>query len=98
MRDNIYEAMFLHEFGALESGGEFFPDGLLDDARSCKGDERFRLRDIYIAEHGKACGYAAGRRVGENGNIGQSRFGELRERVWNTLMREARAAEFELQA
>lgn len=25
------------------------------------------------------------------------RFGELRERVWNTLMREARAAEFELQ-
>ncbi len=27
-----------------------------------------------------------------------ARFGELRERVWNTLMREARAAEFELQA
>jgi NitT/TauT family transport system ATP-binding protein len=26
------------------------------------------------------------------------RFAELRERVWNTLMREARAAEFELQA
>jgi NitT/TauT family transport system ATP-binding protein len=25
------------------------------------------------------------------------RFGELRERVWNTLMREAREAEFELQ-
>jgi NitT/TauT family transport system ATP-binding protein len=27
-----------------------------------------------------------------------ARFAELRERVWNTLMREARAAEFELQA
>jgi NitT/TauT family transport system ATP-binding protein len=27
----------------------------------------------------------------------EPRFAELRERVWSTLMREARAAEFELQ-
>src|SRR5436309_7300410 len=58
MDDHIDHAVLLEIFGALEAVGEFLADGLLDDARPGKADERTRFGNVDVAEHGIGCGDA----------------------------------------
>src|SRR6267143_3366535 len=69
--DGVEETVFEEEFGALKSFGEFLADGLLDDARAGKTDERAGFADVEVAEHGEAGGDAARGGVGEHRDIGQ---------------------------
>ena len=63
--------MLEEELAALKALGQRLADGLLDDARTGKPDERLRLGDVDVAEHGEARRDAAGRRIGEDGDVGQ---------------------------
>ena len=51
--------------------GQLLADGLLDDARAGEADQRARLGDVDVAEHGVGGGDAAGGRVGEDDDVGQ---------------------------
>src|SRR5713226_8639477 len=81
--DGVEETVFEEEFGALKSFGEFLADGLLDDARAGKTDERARFADVEVAKHGEAGGDATGGGIGEHGDIAQLFFVEPRERCRN---------------
>ena len=49
-----YRENRLHkEIGTLKAGGKFFMDGLFDDAGTGEADERVRLGDVHVAEHGE---------------------------------------------
>src|SRR5947207_13254483 len=65
----VEEAVFEQEFGALKAFGEFLADGLLDDARARKADERARLADVEVAEHGEAGGDASRGWISEHGDV-----------------------------
>jgi hypothetical protein len=67
------------ELAALESIGELLADRLFDDARPGEADERSRLRDVQIAEHGEARRHAARRRIRQHGDVGEPRPIESRE-------------------
>ena len=56
----IHKAVLHLELAALEPGGQFFTDGLLDDAGSGKTDQRPGLGQHDVAKAGKAGGDAAG--------------------------------------
>ena len=68
------------ELAALEALGQFLPDRLFDDARSGESDERLGLRDVQIAQHREARRHAAGRRIREDGQVGQAGAIEAAER------------------
>src|SRR5262249_32051997 len=51
--DSIEHAVFEQELAALEALGQFLPDGLLDDARPGKPNQRSRFGDIQIPQHGE---------------------------------------------
>ena len=46
-----------------------------------QADERLRLADVQVAEHGEARGDATGRRIREDGDVRQSGAIEPRERA-----------------
>src|SRR5437879_10357151 len=75
----VEEAVFEQEFGTLKAFGEFLADGLLNDARAGKTNERARFADVEVAEHGKAGGDAARGGISEDGDIGQLFVIEARE-------------------
>ncbi|MBA7468829.1 hypothetical protein ES707_04084 [subsurface metagenome] len=58
-------------FGALETLGQLFADGLLDHARAGKSDQRTRLGNLDVAEHRIGRGDAAGGRIGQHHNVRQ---------------------------
>jgi hypothetical protein len=58
-------------FRALETRRQFLADGLLDDARAGEADQGARLGQMDVAQHGVGGGDAAGRRVGEDHDVGQ---------------------------
>ena len=65
----------LHQiFGALEAFGQFLADGLLDDARAGKADQRAGFGDMHVAQHRIGGGDAAGGRVGQHDDIGKPGF------------------------
>ncbi len=70
--DQVEEAVLEEELGALEVFGQFLGNGALDDAPAGKADQRAGLRDQEVAEAGEAGGDAAGRRVGEHGDVEQA--------------------------
>src|SRR5262249_13849537 len=61
---------------ALEAVGQFLADGLLDDPRAGKTDERARLSDMNISEHRVGGGNSAGGRVRQHDDIGLSRLAQ----------------------
>ena len=69
----IDHSVFEQKFAALKTFRQFLADGLLDHARPGKADQRLRFGDDHVAEHRKARGHAAGRRVGQNGDKRQTR-------------------------
>ena len=64
--------MFQHKFSALETLRKFLADGLFNDPLSRKADQYSRFCKNDIAEHGKACGNPAGRRICKHRKIRQS--------------------------
>src|SRR5277367_1330005 len=81
--DGVEETVFEEEFGGLKTFGKFLADGLFDDARAGKTDERAGLRNIQIAEHRVAGGDASGGGVGEYRNERELRFVQAPERRGN---------------
>src|SRR5207237_5225762 len=71
--DEIEHAVLEQELAALEAFRQLLTDGLLDDARPRESDQRFRLRDVQVAEHREARGHAARRRVGQQRDERQPR-------------------------
>ena len=71
--DDVEHAAFEEELAALEALGQRLPDGLLDHPRAGKADERLRLGDVEVAQHREARRHAAGRRIGEQGDVRQAR-------------------------
>ena len=78
--DDVEHAVLEQELAALEALGQLLPDRLLDDARAGEADERLRLGDVEVAQHREARGHAAGRRIGQDRDVGQPRAIEARER------------------
>ena len=79
--DDVEHAVLEQELAALEPLGQRLADGLLDDARAGEADQRLRLGDVQVAEHREAGRHAAGRRVGQQRDVGQPRAVEPRERA-----------------
>src|SRR5260370_4535788 len=77
--DGGEKAVLEQEFRALESFGEFLANGLLDDARTSKSNERAGLANIEVAEDGETGGNATSGGIGEHGNVGQFFVVEARE-------------------
>src|SRR6516164_4905804 len=67
--DGVKESLFQKKLGTLKTFGQLLADGLLDDARAGKTDQRAGLADIEVAQHGKACSHSAGRGIGEHANV-----------------------------
>src|SRR5581483_6016041 len=63
-------------FGALETFRQFLADGLLDDARAGKADQRAGFGDLHVAEHRVRGGDAAGGRIGEHDDVRQLGFAQ----------------------
>ena len=78
--DQVEHAALEQELAALEAVGQLLADGLLDHARAGEADQRLRLGDVQVAEHREARGDAAGRRIGEDRDVGQPRAIEPRQR------------------
>ena len=57
----------------LEALGKILLDGVANDALTGKSDERSGLGKNHVAEHGKRCRNAPGGRIGEHGDVEQSR-------------------------
>ncbi|VVT33323.1 conserved hypothetical protein [Roseovarius sp. EC-SD190] len=70
----VEHAVIQQVFGALKALGQFLADGLFDDARPGKADERARFGNLDIAQHRIGCGDAAGGGVGQHDDIGQVRL------------------------
>src|SRR5882672_23316 len=64
--DQVEHAFLEQELAALKSLGQLLPNRLFDDARAGETDERLRLGNVEIAEHGEARRDAAGGGVGEH--------------------------------
>jgi len=65
--------------------GSLLPHGLFDDARPGESNQRAWLGNIEVAQHGIACGHAAGGGIGKDGNKRQAVLIETRERGRNFL-------------
>src|SRR6186713_2729370 len=59
---------------SLEILWQFLSNGLLDNARAGKTDERLRLSENHVAKHREACRDAAGGWVSQDRNKRQTRF------------------------
>jgi hypothetical protein len=68
---HVEHAVLEQELAALKALGELLTDRLLDDPRAGKADERLRLGDVHVAEHGEARRHAAGRRIGQHRDVGE---------------------------
>ncbi len=55
---------------ALEAVRQFLADGLLDDARAGKADQRAGLGNMHVAQHRIGRGDAAGGRIGQHDDVG----------------------------
>ena len=73
VHDDVDHAVLEQIFGALKTLRQLLADGLLDDARAGEADQRAGLGEMHVAEHGVGGGDAAGRRIGEDDDVGQAR-------------------------
>ncbi|CAM3338581.1 hypothetical protein PANO111632_14890 [Paracoccus nototheniae] len=80
MGDAVQHAMFQQIFGALESFGQLFADGLFDDPGACETDQGIRFGDVDIAQHRIAGRHPARGRMGQHDDIGDARFLEHLDR------------------
>ena len=66
--------MFQEVLGTLKPFRQLLLQGLLDDPGAGEADDRPRLGDDDVPQHGEAGRNPAGGRIGKNGNIGQTVF------------------------
>src|SRR3546814_992166 len=71
MHHHVDHAVIQKIFGALESLGQFFPNGVLDNALPCKTDECIGFGNLNIAQHGVAGRYTASPGIGKGNDIGE---------------------------
>ena len=64
-------------FRALEALGKLLADRLLDDALAGEADQRAGLGDLDVAKHCVGRGNAAGRRIGQDDDVGQAGLAQL---------------------
>src|ERR1700719_1734840 len=74
MHDQVEQSVILKKFRGLESWRQILMRGFPNDAWPGKSDHAFRLGQDEIAERSEAGHDSSGGRMGENGNVGQSRF------------------------
>ena len=77
MHHHVDHAVGEQVLGLLKAFRQLFADGLLDDARAGETDQRARLGDLHVAEHGVRGGDAAGRRIGQHDDVGLARLLQL---------------------
>src|SRR6185312_3146633 len=65
----VQKSMLQQKLAALETFGKLLADGLLDHARAREADERARLADVEVAQHGEAGGDAARGRVRQYADV-----------------------------
>ena len=70
MHHHVDHAVLVQILRALEAFGQLLADGLLDDARTGEADQRARLGDVDVAQHGVGRGDAAGGRIGQHDDVG----------------------------
>src|SRR5215831_14014721 len=66
IEDEVERSVIQEEFAALKTLGKCFSNGLLNDARTRKSDQRLRLSNVDISEHREARRDTAGRGIGED--------------------------------
>src|SRR5690606_9626978 len=59
VHDHVDHAVGEQIFGALKAFGELLADRRFDDALAGEADERSRLGELDVAQHGVGCGDAA---------------------------------------
>ena len=74
--DGVDEPMRERELGSLEALGELLLYGVANHALARKADKRMGLRKDDVALHGKRCGDAARRRIGDDRDVGQTALGQ----------------------
>ena len=72
MNNHVYGAVVQQEFAALETLGQFLPDGLFNDIRAGKTGPRLGLGDIDITQQCQRGGDATINRVGHHRHIGHA--------------------------
>ena len=82
VHDAIDEPMVQQIFRCLEIIRQLLFDRLLDDAPSCKPDQRSRLGHIDVANHGVAGGNAAGGRVRQHRDVRDAGALESGDVIW----------------
>ena len=80
MDDHVDHSMLKQIFCTLESFRKLLPNRLFNDALSGETDERARLRDLDVPQHGVTGRHAAGGGIGQYDNIGQAGLAQLRKR------------------
>ena len=70
--DHVDHAVTHQVFGALEAFRQPLADRLLDHPLAGEADDRAGFGEMDVAEHGVGGGDAAGRRIGEDDDIGQA--------------------------
>ena len=83
MDHGVEKSVLQQKFRRLKSLGKFISHRLLDHARPGEADQRARLGNVDVAQHGVTRGDAACRGVCQNGNERQANFVEARERGGN---------------
>src|ERR1700688_1887491 len=75
VHDQIDQAMILEEFGSLKARRQILVGRFSNNARASESDHAFWFGQYQVAERSKAGHDPRGSRMGENGDIRQSRFG-----------------------
>ena len=70
MHHHVDHAMGKQVFGSLKTFRQLLADSLFNDARAGEADQRAGLGDVHVAEHRVRGGDSAGRRIGQNDDIG----------------------------
>jgi hypothetical protein len=68
--DGVHHPVLEQKFAALEAFGKLLADGLLDDSRAGKADERLWLGQHHVPQPGEACRHAPSRGVQHDGDVG----------------------------
>src|SRR6185295_17443223 len=74
--DEVEEAVLQEELAGLEPFGQALADRLLDHPRSGETDQGARLGDVQVPEHREGGRDAAGRRIGQHGDVRDPRFAQ----------------------
>src|SRR5258707_258589 len=70
MNDHVHHSVLAQILRALEAFRQLLTNSLLNHTWTRKADQRARLRDLHIAQHGVGCSHATGGWIGEHHDVG----------------------------